>query len=102
MSVLPKLILYFFFREPKLQLISAVGPSPNNKKLFLQLSKWDDELLSKPKNYNISSKIITKIPRTFSIKCYSIAAINSFIFITIFLFFSVKLSSRLFGQASKS
>ena len=64
MSVLPKLILYFFFREPKLQLISAVGHSPNNK-LFLQLSKWDDELLSTPKITTFLAKSLPKLHEHF-------------------------------------
>ena len=41
-----KLILNLFSTEPLLSLISSIGPSPFTKKLFLQLSVWDDELLS--------------------------------------------------------
>ena len=37
----------FFPSEPKFRLILKVGPS--TKKLFLQLSAWNDELLSTPK-----------------------------------------------------
>ena len=36
---LVKLILNFFSGEPKFPLIPKVGPSPNVKKLFLQLSE---------------------------------------------------------------
>ena len=43
------------------------------KKLFLQLSAWDD--LS-TKNYIIPSKVITKTPRTSIIKRYSIVSMH--------------------------
>ena len=45
-------MLNFFSGEPKLPLIEKIGPPPNSKKVFLQLSAWDDEILS-------TSKIIT-------------------------------------------
>ena len=40
----------------------------------------DDELLSTLKNYIIPGKAIIKTPQTRSTKCYSIAAINIFMF----------------------
>ena len=43
-----KLILSIYSGAPKLPLISKVSHSPNTKKLFLRLSAWDNELLSKP------------------------------------------------------
>ena len=45
MFALVKLILNFFSGDPKLLLTPHVGPSPNIKKLFLQLPERDDELL---------------------------------------------------------
>ena len=44
-----KINTIFFPGEPKLPLITKVGPLPNIKKLFLQLSACDDELLLTPK-----------------------------------------------------
>ena len=37
-----------------------VGPSPNTKKLFFQLSVWDDELLLTPK---ITTFLGTSLPK---------------------------------------
>ena len=44
-----KLILNFHSAASMLSLIPSINPSPNNKKLFLGLSVWDDEVLSTTK-----------------------------------------------------
>ena len=54
-----------------------------------------------------STRVINKIPLTFSIKCYSIATIHPFTFFAIFIaskkaIFSAKFLSAVFGQLSKS
>ena len=49
MFALLKLILNFFSGDPTLPLTAQVEPSPSNKKIFLQLSAWDDKLLSTSK-----------------------------------------------------
>ena len=56
-----KLILFFFSAAPRLSLIPKGGTLPNTKTLFFQLAVWDDELLSTPKNYSISKRVIIKI-----------------------------------------
>ena len=49
MFPLVKLILNLFSDELNFPLILKVGPSPNIRKLFSQMSAWDNELLSTPK-----------------------------------------------------
>ena len=49
-----------------LSLIPSVGPSPNNKKLFFQLSVWDDKLLlSIPKITILLGKPLPKFHEPF-------------------------------------
>ena len=64
-----KLILSFF-ASPWLSLIPSAGPSLNSKVNFLIISMtwW---IIINSKNYNNSSKAITKTPHIFSIKYYS-------------------------------
>ena len=56
-----KVNIKLFSGTPMLPLISSVDPSPNTKKLFLQISVWDDELLSKPKITTFLAKSLTKV-----------------------------------------
>ena len=43
------------------KLILEVGPSPSTKRSFLQLSVWDDELLSTPKFITLLAKSLSKL-----------------------------------------
>ena len=61
MFALVKLILNFFSGDPKLLLTSHVGPSPNIKKLFLQLPERDDELLWVSKFMKFLAKSLPKL-----------------------------------------
>ena len=51
-------MLNFVSAVPTLPLMSSVGPLPKTKKMFSQFSECIDD----SKNYNISSKVITKTP----------------------------------------
>ena len=44
-----------------LPLILSVGPSSCTKRLFVRLSVWDDELLSKPKIITFQAKSLPKL-----------------------------------------
>ena len=61
MFALLKLILNFFSDEPKRPLTPKGGPTPSTKKIFLQLSPWDDELLSTPKIITFVAVSLSKI-----------------------------------------
>ena len=50
----------FFFGDSTLPLILWVGLSSNIKKLLLQLSEWDDELLSASKVIALLAKSLSK------------------------------------------
>ena len=57
-----KLTLKCSSSAPMLPLISSVGPSPNTKKLFFQLSVWDNELISTPKIMTFLTMPLPKLP----------------------------------------
>ena len=61
MLSLLKLILNLLSNEPVLPLISSVGPSLNSKKLFLQLSALDDNLIATPKIATFLTKSFPKL-----------------------------------------
>ena len=58
---LTKINTKFFPGDPKFSLIPQVGPSPSIKNLFLQLSEWDDELLSTPQIITLLAKSLSKL-----------------------------------------
>ena len=53
-----------YYSSKMLPLISSVGSSYNTKKLFLQLSAWDDELLSTPKITTFLANELQKLHET--------------------------------------
>ena len=110
MFVLLKLILNFFSVDPKLPLIPQVGPSPSTKKLFLQLSAWEDGLLSTTKIATFLAKSLSKShePRLSNVIPYPlyIHFYLSLLFTILVApnkqFLNLKLLVGFLGQASKS
>ena len=51
----------YFSGDPKLPSIPKSGPSLNIETLFLQLSEWDNELLSTPKIITFLAKSLPKL-----------------------------------------
>ena len=54
-------MINFFSTESKFPLIPSVRPSPSTKKVFLQLSAWDNELSPKPKITTFLAKPLSKL-----------------------------------------